>query len=72
MESKAENLRVLPPVPQDPVVSLAANSRLLLSWSDNVVKIWQVDNINESNAEKEPRIEKRYLLQMAFNVISSK
>lgn len=68
VDSKTENLRVLPPVPQDRVVSLAATSRLLLSWSDNEVKIWQIDDIKGADLEG---IAKRYLIQMIFNVIAT-
>jgi U3 small nucleolar RNA-associated protein 4 len=65
VDSKTDNLRVLPPVPQDRVVSLAATSRLLLSWSDNEVKVWQIDDVNGTDLEG---IAKRYLIQMIFNV----
>jgi len=63
-----ENLRVLPPVPQERVVSLAGKARILLNWSDNKVKLWKIEEINQTAMEDEDRIEKRYLLEMDFNV----
>jgi hypothetical protein len=66
-----ENLRVLPPVPQERVVSLANKARMLLNWSDNKVKIWRIEEINESEFEDEDKIEKRYLLEMDLNVLYS-
>jgi hypothetical protein len=66
-DSDNENLRVLPPVPQDRVVKLAADARVLLSWSDREVKVYQIDNINESEVQ-DVEIGKRFLLQMDFNV----
>ena len=58
------------PTPQQSVVKLAAAARLLLSWTDNQVKIWRVEEIGEAEFEGEDRIEKRYLLEMEFNVMS--
>ena len=63
-----ENLRVLPPVPQEQIVKLAGKARILLTWSDNKVKLWKIEEINESETEGEEKIEKRYLLEMDFNV----
>jgi hypothetical protein len=65
-----ENLRVVPPVPQEHVVKLAKNARFLLSWTDNQVKIWQVKEIDDTLYD-EDRISKRYLLEMNLNVIIS-
>jgi hypothetical protein len=65
-----ENLRVVPPVPQEHVVKLAKNARFLLSWTDNQVKIWQVEEIDDTLYD-EDRISKRYLLEMNLNVIIS-
>ena len=65
-----ENLRVVPPVPQEQVVKLAKNSRYLLSWGDNQVKIWQVEEIDDT-LHDEDRISKRYLLEMSLNVTIS-
>ena len=48
---------------------LAAKARLLLCWSDNKVKIWRIDEIDESLLTEEAQIGKRYLLEMEFNVI---
>jgi hypothetical protein len=56
-----ENLRVIAPVPQ--VVRLAKNARLLLSWSDNQVKIWKVEPVLGDDL-----ISKRFLLEMTINV----
>ena len=63
-----ENLRILPPVPQEQIVKLAGKARILLTWSDNKVKLWKIEEINESETEAEEKIEKRYLLEMDFNV----
>ena len=63
-----ENLRVIPPVPQQQIVSLATTARLLLHWSDRQVKIWRVEEIGEAEFDGEERIEKRYLLEMDLNV----
>lgn len=63
-----ENLRVLPPVPQERIVSLAGKARILMNWSDNKVKFWKIEEINEAAMEDEEPIEKRYLLEMDFNV----
>jgi hypothetical protein len=65
--SDTENLRVLPPVPQDRVVKLAPDARVLLSWSDREVKVYQINNINETEV-LDVEIRKRFLLQMDFNV----
>jgi hypothetical protein len=65
-----ENLRVVPPVPQEQVVKLARNARYLLSWTDNQVKVWQVEEIDDTLYD-EDRISKRYLLEMTLNVIIS-
>ena len=62
-----DNLRVLPPIPQERVVSLANQSRMLLNWTDNRVKIWKLEEITKSDLE-EDKIEKRYLLDMTLNV----
>jgi hypothetical protein len=58
----------LPPVPQERIVNLAGKARILLNWSDNKVKFWKIEEINESATDNEDRIEKRYLLEMDFNV----
>ena len=63
-----EYLWIMPPSPQQPVVKLAAAARLLFSWTDSHVKIWRVEEINEAEFEGDDRIEKRYLLEMEFNV----
>jgi hypothetical protein len=65
-----ENLRVVPPVPQEQVVKLAKNARYLLSWTDNQVKVWQVEEIDDTLYD-EDRISKRYLLEMSLNVTIS-
>jgi hypothetical protein len=57
------------PSPQQAVVKLAAAARLLLSWTDSQVKIWRVEEIGEAELDGEDRIEKRYLLEMEFNVM---
>jgi len=59
------------PSPQQPVVKLAAAARLLLSWTDSQIKIWKVEEIDAAEFDGEDRIEKRYLLEMEFNVIPS-
>jgi hypothetical protein len=63
-----ENLRVLPPVPQERIVKLASKARILLNWSDNKIKLWKIEEINEAEMDDEEKIEKRYLLEMDFNV----
>lgn len=63
-----DNLRVVPPVPQEQVVELATDARLLLSWSDNRVKMWRIEQINEAEHDEEDQISKRYLLDMTLNV----
>ena len=65
-----ENLRVVPPVPQEHVVKLARKARYLLSWTDNQVKVWQVEQIDGTVCD-EDRISKRYLLEMSLTVIIS-
>lgn len=57
------------PSPQQPVVKLAAAARLLLSWTDTQVKIWRVEEIGGAEFEGVDHIEKRYLLEMEFNVM---
>lgn len=64
-----ENLRVVPPIPQQQVVKLATAARVLLSWSDNQVKLWRIEEIHESEFDSDDRISKRYLLEMELNVI---
>ena len=64
-----ENLRVLPPVPQEQVVCLAPEARMLLSWSDNSVRIWKIEEVEEAVLDGEDYIEKRYLLEMNLSVI---
>jgi hypothetical protein len=64
-----ENLRVLPPVPQERIVKVAGKARILFNWSDNKVKLWKIAQINEAEMEDEEKIEKRYLLEMDFNVL---
>jgi U3 small nucleolar RNA-associated protein 4 len=63
-----EKLRVIPPVPQKSVVSLAPKARFLLSWSDTVVKAWKIEEGNTAGSECDEQISKRYLLEMEFNV----
>lgn len=62
-----ENLRVLPPVPQERVVKLATGARILLNWSDNHVRLWRVEEISDHEFAGE-QIENRYLLEMEFKV----
>ena len=64
-----DNLRVMPPVPQEQIVRLARNARHLLSWTESQVKIWQIEEIDDTLYD-EDRISKRYLLEMNLNVIS--
>ena len=63
-----DNLRVMPPVPQEQVVKLARNARYLLSWAESQVKIWQIEEIDVTMFD-EDRISKRYLLEMNLDVI---
>jgi len=63
-----EQLRVLPPVPQEHTVTLAQDARFLLSWLDNKIKIWQVDDVEPAKADEEDQIRKRYLVEMELNV----
>jgi WD40 repeat protein len=58
-----ENLRVLPPVPQERVVKLAPEARILLNWSDNHIRLWRIEGINNDEFAGE-QIENRYLLEM--------
>src|SRR5271170_730400 len=60
-----DNLRVAPPVPQEQIVRLAKEARLLLNWSENQVKLWEFEEIVDE------RIQKRYLLNMELNVSPS-
>jgi U3 small nucleolar RNA-associated protein 4 len=60
-----ENLRVLPPVPQARVVKLAREARILLSWQDNHVRLWRVEEIANHEFAGD-QIENRYLLEMEF------
>lgn len=66
-----DNLRVVPPIPQQQLVRLAATARVILSWSDSTVKIWRIEEIDESEFDGDDRISKRYLLEMELNVINS-
>ena len=59
-----ENLRVLPPVPQSRVSSVAINARIILGWTDREASLWRIEEISGD------QIEKRFLLQMEFNVYS--
>jgi len=63
---RGENLRVLPPVPQERVVKLASESRILLNWSDNHIRLWRVEQITNHEFAGE-QIENRYLLEMELN-----
>ena len=63
-----EQLRVLPPVPQERTVTLAKDARFLLSWLDNKIKIWKVDDVEPAKADGEDQISKRYLVEMELNV----
>jgi len=62
-----EQLRILPPVPQERTVTMAQDARFLLSWLDNKIKIWQVDDVEPAKAD-EDQIRKRYLVEMELNV----
>jgi hypothetical protein len=66
-----ENLRVLPPVPQDPVMRFASNARTIISWSENQVKGWKIEAPTQLEVEGEEEINKRYLLQMTCSVLFS-
>jgi len=64
-----DNLRVVPPIPQQQVVRLAATARVILSWSDSTVKVWRIEEIDEFEFDGDDCISKRYLLEMELNVI---
>ena len=63
-----QKLRVVPPIPQQQVVRLAPTARILLTWSDDRIKIWRIEEINQPEFYADDRIEKRYLLEMELNV----
>ena len=68
-KDSGENLRVVPPIPQEQIVKLAKNSRLLLTWSDNHVKVWRIEEITQAEYDGDEQIETRFLLDMKCNVV---
>jgi hypothetical protein len=62
-----DNLRVIPPTPQEPIVALAPEARLLVHWFENQVRVWSIDELGEGYGG-EYTINKRYVLEMKLNV----
>jgi hypothetical protein len=62
-----DNLRVIPPIPQEQIVSLAPEARLILHWFGNEVKIWCIEELGEAYGD-DYTITKRYLLEMRLTV----
>jgi len=62
-----DNLRVIPPIPQEQIVSLAPKARLLVHWLESQVKIWQIEMPCEAYGD-DYTISKRYVLEMQLNV----
>lgn len=44
-----ENHRVLPAIPQTPLVSTATTARMVLAHFDREVKIWKMDDLDHPN-----------------------
>lgn len=40
------NHRVLPAIPQKPIVTCIPESRLLMSWYDREIKIWAIEKLD--------------------------
>lgn len=67
-KDSGENLRVVPPIPQEQIVILAKNDRLLLSWSDSHVKLWKLEEVRTLESDGEDQIGIRFLLEMQLSV----
>ena len=48
----SEQHRTLQAIPQTPVVTAVAESRLLVTWYDREVKIWKIDRVGESSSAR--------------------
>ncbi|OBT95226.1 U3 small nucleolar RNA-associated protein [Pseudogymnoascus verrucosus] len=61
-EFGAENQRMLPYLPQEPIVQSVPAKRLLMSWWDREVHIWRVSKLTQANdnAESDSESEERH------------